>query len=168
MLTAKRALPGDLPKTDAWGYSGVVQVGNDVWVAGVTALRADGNVFASLSHQLVAEYREYERLSTTVINAYVGPVMSRHLRTLGNHPEHVNHGRARAWQSSSVNTWQSSAWRPRFRGCLLIAARAEFTSGDLCCATLKAVGAACCHAPSYGSVEEVLRRQAGEHRSLQT
>src|SRR5262249_16199599 len=39
-------------------------------------------VFCSLSHQLIAEYREYERLSTTVINAYVGPVMSRHLQTL--------------------------------------------------------------------------------------
>jgi len=36
----------------------------------------------SLSHELVAEYREYERLSTTVINAYVAPVMSRHLRSL--------------------------------------------------------------------------------------
>ncbi|MFN8627289.1 MAG: hydantoinase/oxoprolinase family protein [Candidatus Binatia bacterium] len=39
-------------------------------------------VFASLSHALSAEHREYERLSTTVINAYVGPVMSRHLRRL--------------------------------------------------------------------------------------
>jgi N-methylhydantoinase A len=33
----------------------------------------------SLSHRLVAEYREYERTSTTVMNAYVAPVMSRHL-----------------------------------------------------------------------------------------
>ncbi|MFQ5667958.1 MAG: hydantoinase/oxoprolinase family protein [Candidatus Binatia bacterium] len=41
-------------------------------------------LFCSLSHQLVAEYREYERLSTTVINAYVGPVMHRHLRDLQN------------------------------------------------------------------------------------
>lgn len=36
----------------------------------------------SLSHELVAEYREYERLSTTVINAYVRPLMSRHLGEL--------------------------------------------------------------------------------------
>jgi N-methylhydantoinase A len=35
-----------------------------------------------LSHELVSEYREYERLSTTVINAYVQPVMSRHLDVL--------------------------------------------------------------------------------------
>ncbi len=46
------------------------------------ALSGFPNVFCSLSHELLAEYREYERLSTTVINAYVGPVMSRHLRAL--------------------------------------------------------------------------------------
>ena len=39
-------------------------------------------VFCSVSHALIAEHREYERLSTTVINAYVGPVMSRHLGAL--------------------------------------------------------------------------------------
>lgn len=47
-----------------------------------TALRHRRDLFCSLSHELVAEYREYERLSTTVINAYVGPVMGRHLRDL--------------------------------------------------------------------------------------
>jgi N-methylhydantoinase A len=36
----------------------------------------------SLSHELVSEHREYERLSTTVINAYVAPVMTRHLSDL--------------------------------------------------------------------------------------
>lgn len=36
----------------------------------------------TLSHELVAEYREYERTSTTVLNAYVAPVMRRHLATL--------------------------------------------------------------------------------------
>lgn len=45
------------------------------------ALAAAG-VFCSLSHELIAEYREYERCSTTVVNAYVGPVMHRHLSTL--------------------------------------------------------------------------------------
>jgi N-methylhydantoinase A len=46
------------------------------------ALAADPSLFCSLSHELIAEYREYERLSTTVINAYVGPVMQAHLRDL--------------------------------------------------------------------------------------
>jgi N-methylhydantoinase A/oxoprolinase/acetone carboxylase beta subunit len=36
----------------------------------------------SLSHELVSEHREYERLSTTVVNAYVAPVMTQHLRHL--------------------------------------------------------------------------------------
>ncbi len=45
------------------------------------ALRRRG--FAcSVSHELVPEYREYERLSTTVLNAYVAPVMQRHLASL--------------------------------------------------------------------------------------
>jgi N-methylhydantoinase A len=36
----------------------------------------------SQSHQILAEYREFERLSTTVINAYVAPKMTEHLETL--------------------------------------------------------------------------------------
>lgn len=40
-------------------------------------------LFISASHALVAEHREYERFSTTVINAYVGPVMSAHIERLG-------------------------------------------------------------------------------------
>ena len=46
------------------------------------ALAATTDVLCSLSHELNAEYREYERTSTTVINAYVGPVMQRHLQAL--------------------------------------------------------------------------------------
>jgi N-methylhydantoinase A len=34
------------------------------------------------SHRLLREYREYERVSTTVVNAYVGPLMTRHVRRL--------------------------------------------------------------------------------------
>ena len=36
----------------------------------------------SISHRLLPEYREYERLSTTVINAYVSPRMVTHLKKL--------------------------------------------------------------------------------------
>ncbi len=36
----------------------------------------------SCSHAVAREYREYERLSTTVINAYVAPAMVRHLQAL--------------------------------------------------------------------------------------
>ena len=36
----------------------------------------------SVSHRILAEYREFERLSTTVVNAYVAPRMSSHLGRL--------------------------------------------------------------------------------------
>jgi N-methylhydantoinase A/oxoprolinase/acetone carboxylase beta subunit len=36
----------------------------------------------SVSHRILAEYREFERLSTTVVNAYVAPKMATHLATL--------------------------------------------------------------------------------------
>jgi N-methylhydantoinase A len=40
------------------------------------------NIPVSLSSQVLPEYREYERTSTTVINAYLAPLMSRYLRRL--------------------------------------------------------------------------------------
>ncbi len=36
----------------------------------------------SVSHEILPEYREYERASTTAANAYVAPLMSRYLRRL--------------------------------------------------------------------------------------
>jgi len=39
-------------------------------------------LFVSLSHELMREYREYERTSTTVINAYIGPRVSTYLQSL--------------------------------------------------------------------------------------
>jgi N-methylhydantoinase A len=39
-------------------------------------------VFCSLSHEILREYREYERMSTTVLNAYVGPKVSAYLEDL--------------------------------------------------------------------------------------
>jgi N-methylhydantoinase A/oxoprolinase/acetone carboxylase beta subunit len=44
-------------------------------------LRGDGFV-VSESHQVLREYREFERWSTTVVNAYVTPLMSRYLSAL--------------------------------------------------------------------------------------
>jgi N-methylhydantoinase A len=38
--------------------------------------------FISVSSEVLPEIREYERTSTTVVNAYIGPVMSRYLRSL--------------------------------------------------------------------------------------
>ena len=50
----------------------------------VEALRAlGGSAFLSVSSDLLPEYREYERTSTVVINAYVGPAMASYLQQLG-------------------------------------------------------------------------------------
>ena len=45
------------------------------------ALR-DVGVALSISHQILPEFREYERTSTVVVNAYLQPVMQRYLENL--------------------------------------------------------------------------------------
>ena len=42
------------------------------------------DVYRSLSHDILREYREYERTSTTVLNSYVGPRVSSYLGDLEN------------------------------------------------------------------------------------
>ena len=44
--------------------------------------RAFPNLYITLSHEILREYREFERTSTTVLNAYVGPQVSRYLEAL--------------------------------------------------------------------------------------
>ena len=39
-------------------------------------------VFFSVSHEVAPEFREYERFSTTVVNAYLGPIMREYLSRL--------------------------------------------------------------------------------------
>ncbi len=43
------------------------------------------DLFVTLSHEILREFREYERTSTTVLNAYVGPRVARYLKTLESH-----------------------------------------------------------------------------------
>jgi N-methylhydantoinase A len=40
------------------------------------------DAYVSLSHEILREFREYERTSTTVLNSYVGPLVSRYLVSL--------------------------------------------------------------------------------------
>jgi N-methylhydantoinase A len=44
-------------------------------------LRAEG-ILVSLSSEILPEYREYERMSTTAVNAYVSPILDRYLSHL--------------------------------------------------------------------------------------
>lgn len=49
------------------------------------------DLFVSLSHEVLSEYREYERGATTFLNAYVGPLVQRYLRRLQHElaPKHL-------------------------------------------------------------------------------
>ena len=58
--------------------------------------KLDG-LFVSLSHEILPEYREYERASTTVVNAAVSPLMDRYLRRLD---EKLAASRLRVFQSN--------------------------------------------------------------------
>jgi N-methylhydantoinase A len=40
------------------------------------------DAYVSLSHEIMREYREYERISTTVVNAYIGPKVSGYVGNL--------------------------------------------------------------------------------------
>src|SRR6202521_5852977 len=55
----------------------------------VAAALQDLGVPLSISHQILPEFREYERTSTVVVNAYLQPVMQRYLESL--------EARAQAW-----------------------------------------------------------------------
>lgn len=47
--------------------------------AGEILRRKHPNLFVTLSHEILREFREYERTSTTALNAFVGPRVSRYL-----------------------------------------------------------------------------------------
>jgi N-methylhydantoinase A len=51
-------------------------------VAEIVRSMLSPNVFVSCSHEILPEMREYERTSTTVVNAYLGPLMRRYLAAL--------------------------------------------------------------------------------------
>ncbi len=46
--------------------------------------------FVTLSHEILREYREYERASTAVLNCYVGPEVSRYLKAIDEPLRHAS------------------------------------------------------------------------------
>lgn len=48
----------------------------------VGAFLLEKNIPHSLSHEILSEFREFERTSTTIINAYVSPKMKRYIRNI--------------------------------------------------------------------------------------
>ena len=51
-------------------------------VVGRAVADAMPGAYLSLSHQILREYREYERMSTTVVNAYIGPKVGGYVASL--------------------------------------------------------------------------------------
>jgi len=72
--------------------------------AAAAALRCVGAPI-SLSHQILPEFREYERTSTVVVNAYLQPVMERYL---GNLEKRTQHSTGSAGHRVNVFVMQSS------------------------------------------------------------
>ena len=48
--------------------------------------------YVSLSHEILREYREFERISTTVVNSYIGPRMSGYVHNLESRLEEIGFG----------------------------------------------------------------------------
>ena len=64
-------------------------------------------VFLCASHEIAPEFREFERLSTATVNAYLGPIMQRYIRRLTPRPV-----RGRQAGSASVDApTRAHAWR---------------------------------------------------------
>lgn len=62
----------------------------------------EAGFFVSASHELIPEFREFERASTTVVNAYVSPVLNQYLETL-----------EQSFDGSSFHVMQSNGGRVR-------------------------------------------------------
>ena len=69
----------------------------------VAAALSDLGLPLSVSHQILPEFREYERTSTVVVNAYLQPVMQRYLESL--------EARAQAWSEISQGPKPGSSER---------------------------------------------------------
>jgi len=69
-------------------------------------------VFYSLSSEILPEFREYERLSTTVVNAYVSPKMTRYLSFL---QERLKQSKLRVMQSNGGSISAQTAMQESVR-----------------------------------------------------
>jgi N-methylhydantoinase A len=76
-----RLLTADLEAIAICFLYSYVNPANEKLVARVLAEMAP-ELFVSSSHEVIPEFREYERMSTTVLNSYVGPAVSRYLARL--------------------------------------------------------------------------------------
>ncbi|HEY6351680.1 MAG TPA: hydantoinase/oxoprolinase family protein [Candidatus Angelobacter sp.] len=71
------------------------------------------NIPLSISHQILPEFREYERASTVLVNAYLQPIMQKYLHGLQTRAGQRNHARIFVMQSSGgITALQTAAAQP--------------------------------------------------------
>ena len=58
-------------------------------LVGEAVSKAMPDAYLSLSHEILREYREYERMSTTVVNAYIGPKVGGYVANLESNLEKI-------------------------------------------------------------------------------
>jgi N-methylhydantoinase A len=83
----------------------------------------------SFSHQLLPEFREYERASTVVVNAYLQPVMERYLHRLAEETKELDAARPRA--ASDAASAPLDAARPRAARVFVMQSSGGITSLDI-------------------------------------
>jgi N-methylhydantoinase A len=74
----------------------------------VAAVLAELGLPLSLSHQILPEFREYERTSTVVVNAYLQPIMQRYLENLERRGAAKSTAQGRRGKKSGIFVMQSS------------------------------------------------------------
>ncbi len=78
----------------------------------ITAMAGDLGLPVSVSHRILPEYREFERTSTTVVNAYVSPLMDRYISYLD---QRIGEGTLRIMQSNGGSISAETAKRESVR-----------------------------------------------------
>jgi N-methylhydantoinase A len=85
---------------------------NPVHEEAVAALAEATGLSVSVSHRILPEYREFERTSTTVVNAYVAPLMERYVARLS---RELGEGTLRIMQSNGGSISAETAKRESVR-----------------------------------------------------
>lgn len=80
-------------------------------LAGAVLRRELPGLFVTLSHEILREFREYERTSTTVLNAFVGPRVSRYLSRLEGFAQNARFGGQIAIMRSNGGTMSAGEAR---------------------------------------------------------
>ncbi|MCL5286413.1 MAG: hydantoinase/oxoprolinase family protein [Acidobacteria bacterium] len=82
-------------RPDAMAVCFLFSYANPAHERAVARVLRSAGFLVSVSHEILPEFREFERTATTVINAYLSPVMSRYLQEIEGHAKSAARRRAR-------------------------------------------------------------------------